>query len=78
MGEVLAARVRGVEIAHASLPFVDYSPRPWPFQPFRGAGTSLVNAAVVKRDDALDEGEPVGALTKFTTGLPARLGYYIG
>ena len=78
MGEILAARVLGQDTAHTSLPFVDYSPRPWPIQPFRGVGASLVNAAVVKRDDALDEGEPVGALTKFTTGLPARLGYYIG
>ena len=78
MGEILAARVRGVETAHTSLPFVDYTPRAWPIQPFRGIGASMVNAAVVKRDDALDEGRRVGALTKFTTGLPERFGYYIG
>jgi hypothetical protein len=78
MGEILAARVLGVETELTSLPFVDYLPRPWPIQPLRGVGASIVNAAVVRRDDALDDGRSVGPLTQLTTALPGLLGYYIG
>jgi glycine/D-amino acid oxidase-like deaminating enzyme len=78
MGEILAARVLGVETELTSLPFVDYLPRPWPIQPLRGVGASIVNAAVVRRDDALDEGRSVGPLTQLTMALPGMLGYYIG
>jgi len=78
MGEILAARVLGLETEHTALPFVDYVPRAWPPQPFRGVGASMVNAAVVKRDDALDDGRSVGTIAKLTTALPGMLGYYIG
>jgi glycine/D-amino acid oxidase-like deaminating enzyme len=78
MGEILASRVLGLETEHTALPFVDYVPRAWPPQPFRGVGASMVNAAVVKRDDALDDGRRVGTIAKVTTALPGMLGYYIG
>ena len=78
MGEILAARVLGLETEHTRLPFVDHLPRAWPIQPFRGVGASMVNAAVVRRDDALDDGRRVGVATRITTALPGLLGYYIG
>ena len=78
MGEILAARVLGVETQHTRLPFVDHLPQAWPIQPFRGVGASMVNAAVVRRDDALDDGRRVGVATHITTALPGLLGYYIG
>jgi hypothetical protein len=47
-------------------------------QPFRGAGASMVNAAVVRRDDALDDGRRVDPLSRLVAGLPDRFGYHIG
>ena len=78
MGDILASRVLGVETSRTSLPFVDYVPRAWPMQPLRGVGASMVNAAVVRRDDALDDGRAVDPMTRLVAGLPARFGYYIG
>jgi glycine/D-amino acid oxidase-like deaminating enzyme len=78
IGGILAARALGVETDDTRLPLVDAEPRPWPVQPFRGAGASMVNTAVVHRDDALDEGRTPGLLTRVVAGLPDRFGYHIG
>jgi glycine/D-amino acid oxidase-like deaminating enzyme len=78
MGRILAARALGVENADTALPLVGAEPRPWPPQPFRGAGASIVNAAVVRRDDALDAGRRPDAATRFVAGLPDRFGYHLG
>ena len=78
LGRILAAKALGRENDDTRLPLVGAEPRPWPVQPFRGAGASVVNAAVVRRDDALDAGRRPGALTSLVAGLPDRFGYHIG
>ena len=78
LGGILAAKVLGIENDDTRLPLVGNEPRPWPVQPFRGAGASLVNAAVVRRDDTVDAGGRPDALTRLVAGLPDRFGYHIG
>ncbi len=78
MGRILAARALGLENDDTALPLVGAEPRPWPRQPFRGAGASVVNAAVVRRDDALDAGRRPDAVTRFVSELPDRFGYHVG
>ena len=78
LGGILAARALGIETADTALPLVDAEPRPWPVQPFRGAGASMVNAAVVRRDDALDAGRSPDVLSRAVASMPHLFGYHIG
>ena len=78
MGGILAAKALGIETDDTRLPFVGNEPRPWPVQPFRGAGASMVNAAVVRRDDALDDGRRPDPVSRLVSSLPDRFGYHIG
>ena len=54
MGKILANRILDRETEDTRLPLVDYEPRRFPPQPFRSLGAAVVNAATVRRDDALD------------------------
>jgi glycine/D-amino acid oxidase-like deaminating enzyme len=78
MGKVLAAKVLGRETADTRLPIVDMEPRRFPPQPFRSIGAALINAATVRRDDALDGDGRVDPVTDFVARLPRRMGYHIG
>jgi len=78
MGKVLAARALGVENDVTTLPFVDSEPRRFPPEPFRSIGAAIVNAATVRRDDALDATGSVDPVTDFVAKMPRRMGYYIG
>ena len=77
LGGILAARALGVETPDTTLPLVDAEPKPWPVQPFRGAGASMVNAAAVRRDDALDDDRRPDPLTRAIASLPEHFGYHI-
>jgi glycine/D-amino acid oxidase-like deaminating enzyme len=78
MGKILAARALGRETADTRLPIVDMEPRHFPPQPFRSVGAALVNAATVRRDDALDLTGRVDPVTDFVARLPRRLGDHLG
>lgn len=78
MGKVLAAKVLGMETADTRLPIVDMEPRHFPPQPFRSVGAAMVNAATVRRDDALDDTGRVDPVTDFVARLPRRMGYHLG
>ncbi len=78
MGKVLAAKVLGRETADTRLPIVDMEPRRFPPQPFRSVGAAIVNAATVRRDNALDGTGRVDPVTDFVARLPRRMGYHLG
>jgi glycine/D-amino acid oxidase-like deaminating enzyme len=78
MGKVLANRILGRETADTRLPLVDHEPRRFPPQPFRSLGAAVVNAATVRRDDALDEHGRVDPITDQIARMPRRLGYHLG
>lgn len=76
MGQILAAKALGAHTEQTALPFVDAEAPRWPPQPFRGLGAAVVNAAVVRRDDALDSRGRAHPLVSAVAGLPARFGYH--
>jgi len=78
LGRILAARALGIETDETRLPFVDMEPKRFPPQPLRSVGAALINAATVRRDDALDMGDRVDPVTDFVARLPRRLGYRLG
>jgi len=78
MGKILAARILGRETDDTRLPLVDYEPRRFPPQPFRSLGAAIVNAATVRRDDALDATGRVDPVTDQLARMPRRMGYHLG
>jgi glycine/D-amino acid oxidase-like deaminating enzyme len=78
MGKILANRILGRETDDTRLPLVDYEPKRFPPQPFRSLGAAIVNAATVRRDDALDERGRVDPLTDQLARMPRRMGYHLG
>jgi glycine/D-amino acid oxidase-like deaminating enzyme len=78
MGKVLAAKATGDDIPELQLPVVDMEPKRFPPQPFRSIGAAVVNAATVRRDDALDARGWVDPVTDFVARLPRRIGYRLG
>ena len=75
MGQILAAKALGRQTELTALPIVDRKVHQWPPQPFRGVGASIVNAAIVRRDNALDAGRRANPVATAVAGLPSRLGY---
>ncbi len=78
MGKILANRILGRETVDTHLPLVGHEPRRFPPQPFRGLGAAIVNAATVRRDDALDERGRVDPITDRLARMPRRMGYHLG
>lgn len=78
MGKIVANRILGRETDDTRLPLVDHDPRRFPPQPFRSLGAAIVNAATVRRDDALDERGRVDPITDQLARMPRRMGYHLG
>lgn len=78
MGKILAAMVLGIETRDTRLPMVDREPRRFPPEPLRSVGAAIVNAATVRRDNALDEGRWVDPVTDQVARMPRRMGYHLG
>ncbi|GBC86676.1 Gamma-glutamylputrescine oxidoreductase [bacterium HR12] len=77
-GRILSGLALGIEDEHTTLPLVGLRPKPFPPEPLRSPGAALVQAAIVRRDDALDLGERPNPLVDQLARLPRRLGYHIG
>jgi glycine/D-amino acid oxidase-like deaminating enzyme len=77
-GEVLSGLALGVEDEDGTLPLVGLRPKPFPPEPLRSVGTSLVQRAIVRRDDLRDAGRRPDPVTALLAGMPRRLGYELG
>ena len=79
VGRILAGRVIGTrEEALESLPIVTERPMRFPPEPILSPGALVANAAIRRRDEAMDRGHDPGPLTEFVARLPRRLGYNLG
>ena len=78
LGKILAAKASDSVIPELALPIVDMLPRRFPPQPFRSLGAAVVNAATVRRDDALDGTGRVDPITDLLAKMPRRMGYHLG
>ena len=73
-GEILARLALDRRDELTRLALVDPDPRSMPPEPFRWAGGSVIRAALVRADEAVDAGRRPDPVTRFVTGLPRRLG----
>jgi glycine/D-amino acid oxidase-like deaminating enzyme len=77
-GKILSGLALGVEDEHTGLPLVGLEPRPFPPEPIRSVGGALAQAAIVRKDDAEDQGRRANVLVDQMARLPRRLGYHLG
>ncbi len=78
VGRILASLALGEEDERTRLPIVGHRPPWFPPDPFRSAGSFLVNAAILRKDAAEDAGRRANPAMEFVAKLPRRLGYRLG
>ncbi len=77
-GRILSALALGVSNEFSRSPLVGYRPRRFPPEPLLSLGVRLVLEAIVRTDDAWDEGRRANPALEFLARLPRRIGYHIG
>jgi glycine/D-amino acid oxidase-like deaminating enzyme len=77
-GKILAALALGVEDEHTALPLVDLPLQRFPPEPLLSIGAAVTQHAIVRKDEAEDDGLRPNPLTGFLARLPRRMGYEIG
>ncbi len=77
-GRILSGLTLGTEDEFTTLPLVGLRPRPFPPEPLLSIGAAVAHRAIVRTDEAEDEGRRPDPLTSFVARLPRRLGYELG
>ncbi len=77
-GRVLAGLIAGREDEWTSLPLVGHLPPRFPPEPLRTAGGFLVREAIVRLDQAAEDGRRPSALARLVARTPRMLGYHWG
>jgi glycine/D-amino acid oxidase-like deaminating enzyme len=77
-GRVLAAILDGADDPIAHLAIVGSRARRFPPEPFRYIGARMVREALVRKDEAEDQGRRPGPLVRFVARVPRFLGYRFG
>lgn len=77
-GRILSALALGKRDDYARSPLVGYRPRNFPPEPFLSVGTRLVLEAIVRTDDAWDQGRRANRVLELVSHLPRKLGYELG
>jgi hypothetical protein len=68
----------GAEDDFTRLPIVGAEPKPFPPEPLRSPGALLVTRAIMRKDDAEDEGRKAFPPVDFLARIPRRLGFNLG
>ena len=77
-GRILSALATDADDPVTDLPMVNREPKRFPPRAITSIGTSVVQAAILRKDRLEDAGKRPGPLTRFLAGLPRRLGYSVG
>lgn len=77
-GKILSGLALGVEDEHTTLPLVGIRPRHFPPEPVRSVGAAIAQEAIVRKDEAEDEGRRPNLLVDLIARLPRRMGYHLG
>jgi len=77
-GKILSGLALDIEDEHTTLPLVGIRPKPFPIEPIRSVGAAVAQEAIVRKDEAEDEGRRPNRLVDFTARLPRRMGYHLG
>lgn len=73
-GAILSGLALDVRDELTTLPVVGPQPKRFPPEPARWLGGSLIRAALIRKDERDERGEPVDAVTQAVTKLPKLLG----
>jgi len=77
-GRILAGLVIGADDELTRLPIVGRRPRRFPPEPFRWVGARVLREAMIRREDAEQEGRRPNRLLREVSRIPRRLGYHLG
>jgi glycine/D-amino acid oxidase-like deaminating enzyme len=77
-GRILGAIIGGGQDPIARLPIVGARARRFPPEPFRYSGARIIREALVRKDEAQDQGRRPNALVRLVARIPALLGYRFG
>ncbi len=77
-GRILSGLALDVADEHTTLPLVGIQPRRFPPEPLLSLGALAVHEAILRKDEAEDEGRRPGVLVDLLARMPRRLGYEIG
>ena len=77
-GRILGAMLDGSHDPICRLPIVGARARRFPPEPFRYMGARLIREALVRQDEAQDEGRRPSALVRLVARMPRLLGYRFG
>jgi glycine/D-amino acid oxidase-like deaminating enzyme len=77
-GKILSALALDIEDEHTALPLVDLPMQRFPPEPLLSIGAAITQAAIVRKDEADDNGRRPDPVTALIAGLPRQLGYEIG
>lgn len=77
-GRMLSGLALGAEDEYARLPLYGVEPKRFPPTLLLSPGAALVHRAIVRKDDAEDEGRTAPPPVGFLARLPRRLGYNLG
>ncbi len=76
-GEILARLALDRRDEITGLAIVEPNRKLMPPEPFRWAGGSVIRAALVRRDEAIDSGSKPNPITSFIASLPRRVGLHL-
>ncbi len=77
-GKILSAMALGIEDEYTSLPLVGLEPMRFPPEPFLSLGAAITQGAIVRKDEAEDEGRRADPVTNLIAKMPRRMGYELG
>jgi len=77
-GRILSGLAVGADDEFTRLPLVGAEPKRFPPEPLRSPGALVVTRAIMRKDDADDEGRTARRIVDFLARVPRRLGYNLG
>ena len=77
-GKILSGLAVGADDEFTRLPLVGIEPKRFPPEPLLSPGAAITQAAMVRKDEAEDQGRRANPLVDLIARLPRRLGYHLG
>ena len=78
VGRALASMALDRRDEHTELAIVDPPSVRVPPEPFRYAGGAIIRRALLRKEAAEEQDRRVGAVTRFISGIPERMGIHVG
>ena len=77
-GKILSGLALGEDDEFTRLPLVGIEPKKFPPEPLLSPGAAITQAAMVRKDEAEDDGRRANPLVNLVARMPRRVGYHLG